>query len=41
MDEVGRITLSYQLNFDTLEEVIYEDNRELEKAYYDAFVTDP
>ena len=40
MDELGRITLEYQLNMESMEDIIYEDNREIEKIYFDPFVKD-
>lgn len=39
-EEMGRIMLSYKLQVETLEEIIFEDNHALEKAYFDPFVKD-
>jgi hypothetical protein len=33
--------LSYRLEVEALEDQIYEDNRALEKEYFDPFVKDP
>ena len=40
IDELGRITCTYKLEIESLEDVIYEENRELEKCYFDPFVKD-
>ena len=39
-DEVGQITMWLKLKIQDLEDRIYEDVREIEKIYYDPFVTD-
>ncbi len=39
--ELGRITVTYKLEMEALEDLIYEDNRALEKDYFDPFVKDP
>jgi hypothetical protein len=38
--EVGRITMYFKLQIEGLEDRVYEDVREIEKSYYDPFVTD-
>jgi hypothetical protein len=40
LDELGRITLEYQLSMESMEDIIYEDNKEIEKIYFDPFVKD-
>ena len=40
INELGRITLTYKLEVEALEDLIYEDNRALEKEYFDPFVKD-
>jgi hypothetical protein len=40
IEELGRITCTYKLEIESLEDVIYEENRELEKCYFDPFVKD-
>ena len=40
INELGRITLNYKLEVEALEDLIYEDNRALEKEYFDPFVKD-
>ncbi|TNV85113.1 hypothetical protein FGO68_gene6217 [Halteria grandinella] len=39
-EEQGRITCSYSLLIEGLDDLIYEDNREIEKVYFDTFVKD-
>jgi hypothetical protein len=41
VEELGRITCSYSLLIESLDDIIYEDNRELEKAFFDPFINDP
>jgi hypothetical protein len=41
INELGRITVNYKLEIENLEDIIYEDNRTLEKDYFDPFVKDP
>lgn len=38
--ELGRINCEYSLQIESMDELIWEDNRELEKAYFDPFVKD-
>ena len=40
VNELGRITVTYKLEMEALEDLIYEDNRALEKEYFDPFVKD-
>jgi len=40
INELGRISLTYKLEMEALEDIIYEDNRSLEKDYFDPFVKD-
>jgi hypothetical protein len=40
INEIGRVTLTYRLEMEALEDLIYEDNRALEKDYFDPFVKD-
>lgn len=37
---MGHLHLVFKLRIDNFEDQIYEDNREIEKHYYDPFVTD-
>lgn len=37
--EMGHLNLIYKLKIENFEDIIYEDNREIEKHYYDPFVT--
>jgi hypothetical protein len=41
IEELGRITCTYKLEIESLEDQIYEDNRQLEKCYFDPFVKEP
>ncbi len=38
---MGHLNLVYKLKVENFEDQIYEDNREIEKHYYDPFNTDP
>jgi hypothetical protein len=40
IEELGRISCTYKLEIESLEDIIYEENRELEKCYFDPFVKD-
>jgi len=40
LEEVGRLALSYQLTHDTLDAQIYEENRALERHYFDPYLKD-
>ena len=39
-EEVGRVGLSYSLQIEQLDDQVFEDNREIEKAFFDPFVKD-
>jgi len=41
IEELGRISCTYKLEIESLEDIIYEENRELEKCYFDPFIKDP
>ena len=41
IEELGRISCTYRLEIESLEDIIYEENRELEKCYFDPFIKDP
>lgn len=40
LEELGRLTLQYQLTHDTLDAQIYEENRALERHYFDPYLKD-
>ena len=39
--ELGHLNLVYKLKIENFEDSVYEDNREIEKHYYDPFNNDP
>ncbi len=41
IEELGRISCTYRLEIESLEDIIYEENRELEKCYFDPYIKDP